>query len=105
LTVVEVGVVVLLAGFGSGVVEVTLAVFWMTVPSATLASMLTTIVNTAASALGEEAFENVMVPLPPTGTTSVRVQVAGVVTDTRLVPAGIASLTTALRAAAGPALL
>jgi hypothetical protein len=67
--------------------------------------MLTTIVNTAASALGEEALVNVMVPLPPTGTESVRVQVAGVVTDTRLVPAGSASLISALTALAGPALL
>jgi hypothetical protein len=66
--------------------------------------MLTTIVKTAASALGEEAFVNVMVPLPPSATPE-RVQVAGVVTDTRVVPAGITSLTCALIAAAGPALL
>jgi hypothetical protein len=84
---------------------VTVAVFWITVPSATEPSMLTTIVNTAISPFGEEAFVNVIVPLPPFGTESVRVQVAGVVTETRSVPTGIASLTSALTAAAGPALL
>jgi len=105
LTVVEVGALVLLAVFGSDVLEVTLAVFWITAPSATLPSMLTTIVNTAASALGEEALVNVMAPLPPFGTRSVRAQVAGVVTETRLVVAVITSLTTTLAAAVGPALL
>jgi hypothetical protein len=77
----------------------------MTAPSATEPSTLTTMVKLAISPFGDDALENVIVPLPPTGTESVRFQFAGGVADTRLVPTGMASLTSAFTAAAGPALL
>src|SRR6266850_3909815 len=75
------------------------AVFVMVEPEATLALTLTTIVNTAVSAGGESALENTMLPVPPTGTTSVRAQPgAAVVAETRVVPAGTASVTVTLLA-------
>jgi hypothetical protein len=99
------GELVLFTVFGSGVVEVTLAVFESTAPSATAPSILTVTVNEADSPLVEgPVLENMRVPLPPTGTESVRVQLAGAGADTRLVPAGIGSLKTTASALAGPAL-
>ena len=99
------GELVLLFVFGSGVVEVTLAVFESTALSATAPSILTVTVKFWDSPLGDApVLENMIVPLPPAGTESVRLQFAVAGADTRLVPEGITSLTTTASALAGPAL-
>src|SRR5882762_4586396 len=75
------------------------AVFVMIEPEATLALTLTTIVNTAVSEAATSALENTMLPVPPTGTTSVRAQPGdAVVAETNVVPTGLASVTVTLAA-------
>jgi len=75
------------------------AVLVITVPEVTLALTLTTSVNTAVSAAATSAFEKTMLPVPPTGTTSVRAHPGlAVVAATRVVPVGTASVTVTLLA-------
>src|SRR5436305_565727 len=82
---------VLLVPLGSLVVVVAVAVLLIVVPSGVAGSTLTTIVMKGplpAPMLGVVA---VIVPVPPTGTLSVRVQSPGMVTETRVVFAGSVS--------------
>lgn len=75
------------------------AVFVMVEPAATLVLTLTTIVKTAVSEAATVAFENTMLPVPPTGTESVRAQPGeAVVAETSVVPVGTASVTVTLLA-------
>src|SRR5436189_2494873 len=75
------------------------AVLVIIVPEVTLALTLTTIVNTAVSAVATSALEKTMLPVPPAGTTSVRDQPGdAVVAETRVVPVGTASVTVTLLA-------
>src|SRR2546425_675291 len=69
------------------------------------AAVWTTRVNTwLAEPAASVARVAVMVPLAPTAVLSVRVQPAGRVTDTKVVPAGNGSLITTLWASEGPGL-
>src|SRR2546423_1471122 len=82
---------VLLLVSGSVVVVLALALLLIVVPSAVAGSTLTTIVmkdEVPAAMLGVVA---VIVPVPPAGTPSVRVQPPGTVTETRVVFAGSVS--------------
>src|SRR6266850_1129537 len=75
------------------------AVLVIIVPEVTLVLTLTTIVNTAVSAVATSAFEKTMLPVPPAGTTSVRAQPGlTVVAETKVVLAGTASVTVTLLA-------
>src|ERR1044072_9180691 len=74
---------VLLKTPGSVVVVVAVAELVMTVPCAVLAGALTTSVNTELALAASDVAVNVIVPVPPAGTASVRVQLAGVVTETK----------------------
>ena len=104
LTVVVV-VALLFPGVGSVVADPPVTVFVIVDPFAALALALTTSVQLAVSALATLVLVKVMVPVPPTDTESVRVQPAGVVTETKVVLVGIGSEILALIAAFGPLLV
>ena len=86
-----VAVAELLPGVGSAVVLDTLAVLVMVVPFAVPAFTFTTTVKTLEPLTASVGLVNVRVPVPPAGTASVRVQPDGVVVDTNVVFAGMAS--------------
>src|SRR5262245_4604298 len=93
-TTLVVAGLVLLAALLSALSAVVEAVLVITVPDAVPEPTLTVMVKVAISAFGTLAFSKVMVPVPPTATESVRVQPAGrAPTDTKVVLAGIASVT------------
>src|SRR5690349_19986245 len=96
LTIV-VAVSVSLPGFGSLVVDVTVAVLEMIVPSATALSTVKTAVNTALPT-GIEAIEQSIVPTISPLLGVVQVQPAGGVSDQKLVPAGTESCQSTLAA-------
>ena len=75
------------------------------VPSAVPAVTFTTRVKTLEAPEASEALVNVTVPVPPAGTESVRVQPAGVVTDTNVVFVGTASESDKDCASLGPLLV
>src|SRR5437763_589830 len=88
----------LLVPSGSVVVVVALAVLLIVVPSGVAGSTLTTIVTVGAAPAPMLGVVAAIVPVPPTGTLSVRVQVPGTVTETRVVFAGSVSETLTLGA-------
>src|SRR2546423_1820617 len=96
---------VLLPGVGSVVALEAVPLLVMVEPSAALGLTLTTSVQEAVSETTEVVFVKVIVPVPPAGTASVRVQPAGVVTETSVVLAGTASLKETMSAADGPLFL
>src|SRR4030095_14042606 len=104
LTVVS-AVALLLPGVGSVVVDAPVTVLEIIEALAALALTFTTSVQLAVSALARLGLVKVIVPVPPTGTESVRVQPAGVVTETNVVLAGSGSEILALRAEFGPLLV
>src|SRR4051812_32501963 len=98
---------VLLPGIGSLVVEAATALLLMVLPLAALALTLTTIVKTAVSPFGTEAFEKTTLPVPPTAGGLGIVQPLPVVTtaDTNVVFVGTASVTVTVCAVPGPLLM
>src|SRR6266511_4102671 len=96
----------LLAAFGSVVVVVTVAVLLSVEPLAALGLTWTTRVKVALAPAAKLAAVAVKVPVPPTGGV-VRLNAGPLVciADTNVVLAGIRSLSVALAAALGPALL
>src|SRR5262245_58802723 len=102
LTVV-VAVPVLLPGVGSVEAVAAVAVFVIVEPFAALELTFTTTVNTAVSALGTLAFENTMLPVPPTAGAETPQPLPVVTTaDTNVVLAGTASVTVTVWAVPGP---
>src|SRR5690242_3919224 len=97
-----VAVAVLLAGVGSVVALPAVAELVMVVPFAVFELTLTTIVKTDEPPATSEGFVNISVPVPPTAVLSVRAQPAGVVVDTKVVLAGIASFSVTDWASLGP---
>ena len=95
----------LLPAVGSAVVLDTLAVLVIVVPFAVPAFTFTTIVKLLNALAASDVAVKVMVPVPPAGTASVRVQPAGVVTETSVVFAGTASESDKLAASLGPLLV
>ena len=91
LWTVVVAVAELLPAAGSAVALDTLAVLVMIVPLVVPAVTFTTTVKILEAPAACVALVNVSVPVPPTGTASVRVQPDGVVTETSVVFAGTAS--------------
>src|SRR6266545_3929241 len=87
---VVVAVAELLPGTGSGSVVLAVAVFVIMLPFGVDALTLTTIVKTAVAPLAILGFENVTVPVPPTGGVR-ELNPAGGVAETKVVPAGTAS--------------
>src|SRR6185295_9492407 len=77
-----IAVAMLLPETGSVVVLVTVAVLVIVAPLAVLEFTLTTIVKVGVSLVATVALVKVIVPVRPGATESVRVQPAGVVTDT-----------------------
>src|SRR4051812_20978845 len=77
-TVVE-AMPVLFPGVGSVVVEAATALLLMVLPLAALALTLTTMVKTAVSPFGTDAFEKTTLPVPPTAGGLGMVQLAPVV--------------------------
>src|SRR5205809_1128568 len=102
---VVVAVPVLFPGVGSVVAEAPTALFVIVVPSGAPESTFTMIVNVAASPAAEVALANAIVPVPPAGTESVRDQPAGVVAETNVVLAGVASVSVTVCASEAPLLL
>jgi hypothetical protein len=105
VTVVVV-VALLLAGLGSEVMLVTVAVFVMMVPAGVAALTFAVNANVAVAPLAKVAKVAITVPVPPTG--GVVNVAAGPEVCTKLtnvVPAGSTSGNDALLAASGPALL
>src|SRR5438309_6757034 len=93
----------LLPGVGSDVAAAAVAVLVMVVPWIVPAVTLTTTVKVAVPPAGALGLENTMLPVPPNGTTSVRVQPAEEVeAETSVVFAGTASVTVAVAASLGP---
>ena len=100
---VVVAVAELLAGLGSVVELVTVAVFVTTVPFGVFAFAFSTIVKTAVSPAATAALEKVMVPVPPTaGVAGVHPLPVVTPADTNVVPAGITSVTCTEAASDGP---
>ena len=95
----------MLPGVGSVVVLDTVAVFVIVVPVGVPAVTFTTTVKILDAPAASVGLVKVRVPVPPLGTESVRVQPAGVVTDTRVVFAGTASESDRLCASLGPLLV
>src|SRR3954454_7199143 len=89
---------VLLLGLGSLVAALALAVLLIVVPSGVAASTLTTMVISGAQPAQTVVAVAVIVPVPPTGTASVRTQPAGTVTETSVVFAGSVSESVTLAA-------
>src|SRR5436309_2164144 len=100
---VVVAVAVLLRRLGSEVVEVTVAVLEIVVPSGVLGLTWTTMVNVAVAPLARDAVVQLTVPVEPTAGV-VQVQPAGCVSDWKVVCGGRGSLMVTLTAAFGPAL-
>jgi len=101
---VVVDVAELLAGLGSTVAELTVAVFEITVPLGVVEATFTTRVKTADSATATDAFVQDTVPVPPTAGV-VHVHPAAAVRDTNVVPVGSVSLTTTLLEGSTPSFL
>src|SRR5436853_7462680 len=100
---VVVAVAVLLPGVGSLVVEAAIALLLIVLPLAALGLTLTTIVNTAVSLLGIDAFEKTTLPVEPTvGAVVVQPDPVVTVADTKVVLAGTASVTVTVCAVPGP---
>src|SRR5688572_24621693 len=97
-----VSVSLLFVPFGSVVVVVTVAVFDMTVPFGVAETTFTTSVNTALPT-AMDGFVQETVPFTPTSGV-VHPQPPGAVRDTKVVPAGKASVSAAVAAGSGPAL-
>src|SRR5689334_20406408 len=94
----------LLPGVGSGIELCAVTVLLMTVPCSVPALTLTTIWNTAVSPAATDAFEKTMLPLPlPTAGVAV-LQPLPVVTvaETKVVLAGIGSVTVVFSPGPGP---
>jgi hypothetical protein len=92
-------------GVGSAVALDTVAVLVMVVPLAVPAVTFTTTVKIEEALATCVGLVNVNVPVPPAGTASVRLQPAGVVTDTSVVFAGTASESDKDCASLGPLLV
>src|SRR5712664_4604893 len=100
-----VAVELLLLAFGSKVCEVIVAVSVIVLPSGVAGSTCTVMTIWAVSPLAMEGdFVQFTVPLVPT-VGVVQLQLAGLLTDWKVVCAGSGSLTVTLAAALGPALL
>src|SRR5438445_445134 len=95
---VVVAVAVLLRRLGSEVVEVTVAVLEIVVPSGVLGLTWTTMVNVAVAPLARDAVVQLTVPVEPTAGV-VQVQPAGCVSDWKVVSAGRGSFIVTLAAA------
>src|SRR5437762_2324905 len=95
---------VLLARFGSNVIELTVAVLEMMVPSGAAGLTWTARVKVAVAPLAIHAVVQLTVPVDPAAGV-VQVQPAGVVMDWKVVSAGSTSLIATLAAVFGPALL
>ena len=100
---VVVAVAVLLRRLGSEVVEVTVAVLEIVVPSGVLGLTWTTMVNVAVAPLARDEVVQLTVPFVPTGGV-VQDQPAGAASDWKVVCGGSGSLMVTLTAAFGPAL-
>src|SRR5438094_595853 len=98
---VVVAVAVLLRRLGSEVVEVTVAVLEIVVPSGVLGLTWTTMVNVAVAPLAERAVVQLTVTLRTTSGV-VLFQPAGCVSDWKVVSAGRGSFIVTLAAAFGP---
>ena len=98
---VVVAVALVSAESGSGVTEVTVAVFERTVPSGVAPSTAATIVK-VAEPTGSEAIEQETVPFVPTAGVE-QLQPAGALTETKVVPAGSGSESGTVSAAMVPA--
>ena len=100
-----VSVALLFPGTGSVVVLVTVTVLLRTVPSAVVASTFTMSVNVTDIPAGSVAMLQLTVPVPPTaGVLQVKAGPPFWASETKVVFAGIGSLTETLWAALGPAL-
>ena len=93
----------LLAGTGSAVAELTVAVLVITVPPATAMPTLTVRLNAALPPAARVAMVQVTVPPAPTAGVT-HDQPGAAVSDTKVVPAGSVSARVAPVAASGPAL-
>ena len=94
----------LLVGFGSGVVELTLAVSVICVPDAVPAATVKTGLKLALLPAASDAMVQVIVPALPNG-GSVQDQPAGVVIEKKVVFAGSVSAKVTFAAAEGPLLV
>src|SRR5689334_7161173 len=92
-----------LPGVGSAVAVATVAESVITVPPGVAASTLTTRVNTSLAAAATLERQQVTEPVAPTAGV-VQDQPAAETSDTKVVFAGIASLSVAVAAASGPEL-
>src|SRR5438093_701212 len=101
---VVVAVAVLLARLGSKVVELTVAVLAIVLPSGAAGLTWTTRVNVAVAPLASVAVVQLTVPVKPAAGV-VQVQPAGVGIDWKVVSGGSRSFIVTLAAAFGPALL
>lgn len=97
---VVVAVALLFAGFGSVVLDDTVAVFVSVVPAA-LGLAFTMIVNVPVSPLDAVVFVKVTVPVPPTAGVMI-VHPTGAFADTNVVPAGSGSVSETFRASLPP---
>src|ERR1700742_4912591 len=101
--VVVVAVAVSSPGFGSTEPLETFAVFVMTTPLPSAASLCTTSVNTAVSPFASAASLQVTVPVPPTaGVVQVNVGPPDCVMETNVVFVGTTSVSTTFDASFGP---
>lgn len=99
----DVAEAVLLAGVGSVVVEVTVAVFVMLVPIGLAGLIITMIVKFATPAAGSDAIEHVTVPVaPPAGVVHKKVGPAVWDSETKVVFAGMTSVSVTAAASDGP---
>src|SRR5437763_1390738 len=101
---VVVAVALLLSLFASAVVELTVAVLEIVVPSAVFGLTWTASVNAAVAPLASDGVVHVTVPVEPTAGV-VQDHPAGVAIDWNVVCAGDGSVIVTLAAAFGPALL
>src|SRR5258707_989019 len=96
-------VALLLAGFGSVTGDETVAVFVIVEPFATVAPTLSTIVKEAEAPFASVASVQLTDPVPPTaGFAQVNAGPVACVSDTKVVPAGSASVSVTLCASFGP---
>src|SRR5713101_1931001 len=94
----------LLAGLGSAVVEATVAVSLMRVPTGVLLFTLTVRTKVALTPLFKVAIVHVMAPAPPTAGVT-HAQPTGVGRDTKVVLAGVAPENVTVAAFEGPPLV
>src|SRR2546422_2453722 len=101
---VVVAMAVLLRRLGSEVVEVTVAVLEIVVPSGVLGLTWTTMVKVGVAPLAEAGVVQLTVPVEPTAGV-VQIQPAGLLIDWKVVSGGRASSILTLAAVFGPALV